>query len=76
MSKRKNPINDVGVTLVYGLDNPLLLENNGLKFIKEHEMTPRSFVDKLKGTEKFIFKSVYAGSFSKKLYRLYEYKKT
>lgn len=76
MSKRKNPINDVGVTLVYGLDNPLLLENNGLKFIKEHEMTPRSFVDKLKGTEKFIFKSVYAGSFSKKLYRLYEYKKS
>ena len=32
-------------------------------------------IDELKGFEKKIFAKLYAGNFSKKLYRLYEYKK-
>ena len=75
-SKYKNPINDVGVTQVYGMDDPLALENgNGLTFVKEHEMTPASLIDELKGMEKNIFKKVFAGGVSKKMYRLYEYVK-
>ena len=76
MSKYKNPINDVGVTKVYGLDEPRRIENNtGLTFIKEHSITPAEMINELKGFEKAIFKSIFGGGFSKKMYRLYEYKK-
>ena len=73
-SKYKNPINDVGVTTVYGLDEPRLLEEGtGLRFVKEHEMTPDVLVNELAGMEKSIFKRVFGGTVSKKMYRLYEY---
>ena len=72
-SKYKNPINDVGVTEVYGLDNPKILEAAGVQFVKEHEMTPERMINELKGFEKAIFEKLYAGSVSKKMYRLYEY---
>lgn len=74
MSKYKNPINDVSVTQVYGIDNPKEFEGKNIVFVKEHDMTPDRFSDCLSGAEKLIFKKIYAGSFSKKLYRLYEYK--
>ena len=72
-SKYKNPINDVGVTEVYGLDDPKILEAAGVQFVKEHEMTPERMINELKGFEKTIFEKLYAGSVSKKMYRLYEY---
>ena len=75
MSKKRNPINSVGVTKVYGIDNPLCYQTENLIFIKEHEMTPQKFINELKGFEKFIFSKVYAGGLSKKLYRLFEYQK-
>ena len=74
-SKYKNPINEVGVTEVYGLDDPMLLQSSGLSFLREHELTPAGLIDQLKGMEKHIFKKVFAGSISKKMYRLYEYRK-
>ena len=73
-SKYKNPINDVGVTEVHGLDDPKVLEESGITFVKEHEMTPQNMINELKGLEKSIFKKLYAGSIAKKMYRLYEYK--
>ena len=74
-SKYKNPINDVGVTEVYGLDDPeMLTDDTGLIFVKEHEMTPAYLIDELEGFEKKIFQKVYGGSISKKMYRMYEYK--
>jgi len=73
-SKYKNPINDVGVTMVYGLDEPKLLEEGiGLHFVKEHEMTPNSLINELEGVEKAVFKRVFGGGIAKKMYRLYEY---
>lgn len=75
LSKYKNPINDVGVTEVYGMDHPELLENGAFTFVKEHNMTPQKLIDKLRGIEKCMFKRLYAGSLSKKLYRLFEYRK-
>lgn len=75
MSRYKNPINDVGVTRVYGIDDPCIVQNEHLTFIKEHDMTPEKYIDELCGMEKKIFRKLYAGSFSKKLYRMFEYKK-
>lgn len=73
-SKYKNPINDVGVTDVYGMDSPQAVEDGtGISFVKEHNMTPDCLVNELKGIEKIIFKKVFGGRISKKMYRLYEY---
>ena len=75
MSKHRNPINDVGVTEVYGIDDPQAYQSEKLTYIKEHTMIPKKYIDELKGFEKLVFAKLYAGSFSKKLYRLFEYKK-
>lgn len=75
LSRFRNPIKNVGVNRVCGLASSKLLENEELKFVKEHNMTPKHYIDELKGTEKFIFKKIYASNFSKKLYKLYEYLK-
>jgi len=74
-SKYKNPINDVGVTHVYGLDDPKLLEVGEIRFAQEHGMTPKEMINELHGMEKTIFKKLYAGSVARKMYRLYEYRK-
>ncbi len=70
VSKYKNPINDVGVRQVYGLDDP---NEIGLRFVREHDLTPDHFVEMLTGLEKRIFKYLFAGRFAKKIYKLYEF---
>lgn len=75
LSKYKNPINEVGVTEVTGTDDPETLAKGGFSFVKEHTMTPQRFINQLRGMEKRIFTKLYAGGFSKKLYRLFEYQK-
>ena len=74
-SRYKNPINDVGVTEVFGMDDPKLLENSGLTFLQERTMTPDDMIDELQGMERAIFKKLYAGAIAQKMYRLYEYQK-
>ena len=75
MSKRRNPVNDVGVTEVYGIDAPEEYQTDKLAFVKEHTMIPQKYIDELSGFERLVFARLYAGGLSKKLYRLYEYKK-
>jgi O-methyltransferase involved in polyketide biosynthesis len=75
ISKVKNPVNDVGVTQVYGIDDPKRIQGEGLTFLREHEMTPERMIDQLKGMEKGIFRRLYGGRFASRLYRLYEYRK-
>lgn len=76
MSKIKNPINDVGVTDVHGIDDPMGIANGTpLSFVGEGNMTPEDLIDQLHGMEKKIFKKLYAGKMASKLYKLYEYKK-
>ncbi len=75
MSKHGNPINNVGVTEVYGIDAPEAYQSEKIAFVKEYTMIPQKYIDELKGFEKLIFAKIYAGGFSKKLYRLFEYKK-
>ena len=73
-TKYKNPINEVGVTTVYGMDDAKELEKGtGLAFLKEHELTPDSLIEELEGMEKVFFRKVFAGKFARKIYRLYEY---
>ena len=74
MTRYKNPVNDVGVTEVYAVDDPAALQQKGFSFIKEHAMTPQQYINQLTGLEKHIFKKLYAGSFAKRLYRLFEYR--
>ena len=75
MSKHRNPIHDVGVTEVYGIDTPQAYQTESLAFVKEHTMIPQHYIDELKGLERLVFAKLYAGGFSKKLYRLLEYRK-
>lgn len=75
-SKYKNPINDVGVTVVYGYDNPQeLAAKTGLRFLKEHCMTPQKYINELQGIERTIFKHLFAGTIAKSMYRMYEFEK-
>ena len=75
MSKIKNPINDVGVTRVYGLDDPALLGASGINYVCEHKITPEHLINQLSGMEKAIFRKLYAGKTSEKLYKLYRFEK-
>ena len=76
LSKRRNPVNTVGVNQVYGIDDVRDYQSGELAFVKEHAMTPQKYINELKGVEKRIFAKLYAGSFSQKLYRLLEYQKS
>ena len=72
-SKYRNPINDVGVTEVYGLDDPTELTGTHLRFAGSHEITPQDLIDQLLGMEKKIFRKLYAGKIADRMYRLYEF---
>lgn len=73
-SKYKNPVNEVGVSEVFGIDDPNALENEKIKYAAEWEITPDYLINELKGFEKALFKKLYGGNLAKKLYKLYEFK--
>lgn len=76
VSKYKNPVNDVGVTVVYGYDDPQeLAMKTGCFFEKEHCMTPQKYIEELHGVEKTIYRNLFAGKIAKSMYRMYEFKK-
>lgn len=74
MSKYKNPVNEVGVTTLFGIDEPGKLEKSGLSYVKEHDLTPAGLVNELEGLERSFFRLMFAGKAAKKFYRLYEFK--
>jgi len=72
-TKYKNPVNEVGVTQVYGLDDPTaLLEGTGLSRVQEHSLTPEDLIAQLPKREQVFFRSMFAGKMAKRIYRLYE----
>ncbi len=75
-SKYKNPINEVGVTQVYGIDDPLevLSKSGRLCFLREYDMTPKALVQELPGFERHFFAAMFAGSLAKRMYRIFAYK--
>lgn len=74
-SKYKNPVNDVGVSTLYGRDSVKpFLKGTKLAFAAEHSFTPACLVDELTGFEKGFFKWMFTGKMYRKIYRLYELK--
>lgn len=72
-SKYKNPINEVGVTQVYGIDDmDAIVADTGLKVLQEHSMTPSHLVEELQGFDKAFFRRMFTGKTYQKIYRLYE----
>ncbi len=72
-SKYKNPVNDVGVTQLYGVDDPeSLLDGLPLRVKAEHSFTPPALVNELSGAERAFFKLMFTGKIYGKIYRLYE----
>ncbi len=73
-SRYKNPINSVGVTLTYGLDEPeKLAENTSLTYLQELSMTPEDLIAQLGKLEGRIFRKLFAGGFASRIYRMYEF---
>ena len=72
-SKFKNPVNDVGVTKLYGIDDiAAILEGLNITCKAEHSFTPSELVEQLKPSDKRFFKLLFTGSFYRKIYRLFE----
>ena len=74
-TRYKNPINDVGVTEVFGFDDPGDLETGtGLVFVSERDMNPDWLIEQLPRKDQRIFRLVYGGKLANKICRLYEYR--
>lgn len=71
-TRYQNPINQVGVTQVYGFDDPNAV--TGLAFVREQDLAPEDLIRQLKKTEQEFFRRLFAGKLAKKIYRLYEYR--
>lgn len=73
-SKYKNPVNDVGVTKVYGIDDVEgLIGDLNISFTKEHSFTPKKLIDELAPFDRKFFKMMFTGSIYGKIYRLLEF---
>ncbi|MDD6033773.1 MAG: class I SAM-dependent methyltransferase [Oscillospiraceae bacterium] len=71
-SKYKNPVNDVGVTKLYGIDDmERFLKGTKIKFKGELSFTPDALVNELKSFERVFFKLMFTGTLYRKIYRLY-----
>ena len=72
-SKFKNPVNDVGVTKLYGIDDiQTVLDGLKIRLKKEHSITPKHLVNELKFFDRIFFKLLFTGKFYRKIYRLFE----
>jgi hypothetical protein len=46
---------------------------SGLKFVKEHSMTPEKYIDELQGMDKAVCRHLFAGKIASAMYRMYEF---
>ncbi len=75
-SKYKNPINEVGVTQVWGMDDTSdVIKGTKLQCVKEHSLVPDKLIKELKTSEQLFFKCMFNDAIYRKIYRLYELKK-
>lgn len=73
MSKYKNPVNDVGVTKLYGVDDlEGVIGGLGLRVVREHSFTPAALVNELPARDRTVFKILFTGRLYGKFYRLME----
>ena len=72
-SRYKNPVNDVGVTKVYGIDDvDSIVRGLEIRVKREHSLTPARLVDELTGSDRLIFRVLFTGGLYRKIYRLFE----
>ena len=72
-SNYKNPVKDVGVTRLYGIDDiESILYGLRIRIVKEHSFTPEELVNELAPLERLFFKMLFTGKLYRKIYRLYE----
>lgn len=72
-SKYKNPVNDVGVNKLYGIDDiQALLNDTKIKLKAELSITPDHLINELKPFEQVFFKTIFKNKIYRKIYRLYE----
>ena len=72
-SKYRNPVNDVGVTKLYGIDSmEEVIGGLGLHAVREHSFTPPALVNELKPVDRTFFKVLFTGRLYGKIYRLME----
>lgn len=72
-SKYKNPINDVGVTKVYGIDDiESVIGDLNIRLKAEHSFTPERLINELKGPDRAFFRLMFTGKLYGKIYRLLE----
>jgi O-methyltransferase involved in polyketide biosynthesis len=72
-SNYKNPVRDVGVTRLYGIDDiESIICDLRIRFVKEHSFTPKALVNELATLERLFFKMLFTGKLYRKIYRLYE----
>ena len=75
-SKYKNPINDVGVTTVWGIDDiQKVLTGTEIICKEEHSLTPDYLVKELNSSEQLFFKTVFSERIYRRIYCLYELEK-
>lgn len=73
-SKYKNPVNDVGVTKLYGIDDiQTILDGLKVRMAAEHSFTPPDLVNELNPFDRMIFKLLFTGRIYSKIYRLFEF---
>ena len=73
-SRYKNPVNDVGVSSLYGIDNiDNILTGSDIRLIAEHSFTPAALVNELKITDRLVFRLLFMNRLYGKIYRLLEF---
>lgn len=75
-SKFGNPVNDVGVTTLYGVgDVRSLLGDLCIRLKEEHSITPPYLTKELKPAERLFFRLLFAERIYRKIYRLFEFER-
>lgn len=73
VSRYKNPVNDMGVTELYGIDDvKALLDDTRIRLKAEHSFTPDHLINELKPFERVFFRTMFAEKIYRRIYRLYE----
>ena len=72
-SKYKNPVNDVGVTKLYGIDDiGSITDGLRIRSVKEHSFTPAALVRELTPIDRLFFSLLFTGKLYRKIYCLNE----
>lgn len=76
-SRYKNPVNEVGVTRLYGVDDVSpLLDGTSIRLRTEHSFTPERLISELRPRERAFFRMMFAEKLYRRIYRLYELERT